>query len=102
MHENTILNRLPGAANVKARKLYHALKSHLQDATCPMCSFYKQYGVMIVKGDFFEHLQDIHGGKFALADIFKLKDAKIIGLDEISARQYRVTIYELAPKEITA
>jgi len=102
MHSNTTLNRLPGAANLRARKLYHTLKSHLLDETCLICTSYQKYGVLIVKGDFFEHIQDINGGKLAPADFFKLKDAKLIDLDEISARQHRVTICELAPEEATA
>lgn len=99
-HHSLLTDRLPGAANVKARKLYRGLKRHFQTAKCPMCACYQQYGVLIIKGDFTEHLQDINDGQFvAPTDFYKLKDAKLIELDTISARQHRVTIVELIPQE---
>lgn len=46
---------------MKTHKLYQSLKRHLQYGKCPTCSFYQQYGVMIVKGDMVEHITDIAG-----------------------------------------
>jgi hypothetical protein len=102
MHKNDLLKALPGTANLKARKLYHTLKNHFTHAACTSCIFYKQYGVFIVRGDFCEHIEDLNDGKLAAADIFKLKDAGLIELEEITARQYRLTICELAPEEAIA
>jgi hypothetical protein len=102
MHKTALLKALPGTANLKARKLYHTLKNHFTHASCQCCTFYKQYGVMIVKGDFTEHIEDLNDGKLAAADIFKLKDSGLIELEQITARQYRLTICELAPEEAIA
>lgn len=102
MHKNELLSKLPGVANLKARRLYHTLVNHFTHASCQCCAFYKQYGVMIVKGDFTEHIEDLNNGKLAATDIFKLKDAGLIELEQISERQYRLTICELAPEEAIA
>jgi len=98
-NHSMLTDRLPGPANAKARKLYRSLKHHFQAAKCPICSCYHRYGVMIVRGDFIEHIQDINNGQLAPTDLFKLKDAKLLELDTISARQHRITIVELIPQE---
>lgn len=95
----SVIPKLPGATNLKARKLYYNLKKHYQDGTCSTCTFYQRYGVMILSGDVFEHLQDINDGILASSDLFKLKDANLIELEQISARQYRLTMCELVPQE---
>lgn len=102
MEKSLLAHKLPGVANLKARKLYYSLKHHYKEAACPMCRFYKQYGVIVVKGDFTEHVRDINNGQLTASDLFKLKDAKLLEIDQISIRQYRITICELIPQEATA
>jgi hypothetical protein len=41
------------------RELYRTLIQHYVYANCPLCTCFKEYGVMIVKTDLIRHIEDI-------------------------------------------
>lgn len=95
MHANTLTTKLPGPEHLRARALYCSLKAHYEQKECSCCDFYQQYGVMIVKGDVFEHIRNIAACTAVVADLEKLTKAKFIELDEISTRQHRLTFVQI-------
>lgn len=100
MSHNNTYRSLPGPDNLKARKLYNALKSHHKAAVCPRCTSYTQYGCSIVRGDLVQHAADVAGFPVARADLTKLQVAKLIKLEPVTPNQYRIVFTELAPKEM--
>lgn len=102
MHKIALLRKLPGPDNLRARELYRLLEKHYHQAACQHCAFYKQYGVMIARGEYADHIQDIGGDWQAMAELPKLVKAKLIEVDEISTHQYRVTFVHIQAEKTKA
>ena len=90
MSSDTAYRRLHGAKDLKARKLYRALVTHHKQAYCPFCDSYPKYGSLIIKGDLFAHLGDITGYSVNPADLFRLQEAKLISLEQVTPNRHRI------------
>lgn len=84
------------------RELYRLLETHYHQAACEQCTFYKQYGVMIVKGDFAEHIRNLGGDWSVTTELDKLVKAKLIEIDKISTHQYRITFVHIQSEKVEA
>jgi hypothetical protein len=60
-----------------------------------MCTSYPQYGSMVIRGDFFEHIGDIVPFDIDTLDFAKLKNKKLIVVEEITPRQTRIVFVDL-------
>jgi hypothetical protein len=82
---------LQGPAHLKARKLYKALIRHLNEESCMRCTSYTKYSCIIIRGDIWQHITDIADFPIVPDDLFKLKEAGLVELEEITAREHRIT-----------
>lgn len=93
-------NRLPGADNLKARKLYYAIKAHHKASECLVCDSNIRYGYTVIRGDLMEHVADVVAFPVAMSDLTKLEVAKLIKLEPVEPNRYRIVFTELAPREV--
>ena len=95
-----ISSALSGIEMVQARAFYRSLEQHFFQDDCPGCKSYFQYGVLLVKGQFYKHLEVLR--TYADLDIFelilRLKESGMIGVEK-DDELYRVTFKHLQSKE---
>jgi hypothetical protein len=90
---------LKGPSMTLTRAFYRALEQHFFQNDCPGCKSYKQYAVLLVKGQFYQHMvaiSPVDEDIFVL--ISSLKESGLIELrkdDEL----YRVTFKHLQTQE---
>jgi hypothetical protein len=90
---------LRGVKMAQARAFYRSLEQHFFQNDCQGCKSYKQYGVLLVKGQFYQHMvmiSPVEGDVFVL--ISSLKESGLIELRKDN-ELYRVTFKHLLSKE---
>lgn len=106
MTTKEVIKALPGPRNLHLRRLYRILEQHYTDANCPLCTCYKQYGTMIVKGSFLQHIDDVVNSQTIKKSIIDIDIEKLnliselVETQEITPCMYRLTFVLLQPKEI--
>src|SRR5437899_8000183 len=94
-----IKSALRGVKMVQARAFYRALEQHFFQNDCLGCQSYFKYGVLLVKGQFYQHLE-----MFLPADqntfelVLHLKESGMIHVQK-NDELYRVTFMHLQLKE---
>jgi len=93
------LNRaLKGVGKAPARAFYRYLEWHFFEKKCVGCTSYENYGVMLVRGQFYEHMKAFANPP---EDVFELisclKESGLISVQKNDG-VYRVTFHELCPE----
>ncbi|HEX3642923.1 MAG TPA: hypothetical protein VHV10_16690 [Ktedonobacteraceae bacterium] len=97
-----IISALKGIKMVQARAFYRALEQHFFQNDCLGCTSYFQYAVLLIKGQFYQHL-----GLFLTAEdqnvvelVSHLEKAGMIHIHKhVDDELYRVTFMHLQSKE---
>lgn len=91
---------LKGVKMAQARAFYRSLEQHFFQNDCPGCKSYFQYVVLLVKGQFYRHMELFLPS--AEQDVFELilvlKESDMIHVQK-NEESYRVTFKHLLSKE---
>jgi len=93
-------NALKGPKMVQARAFYRALEQHFFADDCAGCKSYFKYGVLLIKGQFYQHLEMFRSNIYldVVELVSQLEKAGMIHVQQ-NEEMYRVTFIHLLPKE---
>jgi DNA-binding CsgD family transcriptional regulator len=100
--DEVVYASLKGVKMAHARAFYRALERHFFLDDCPGCKSYFQYAVLLVKGQFYQHLGLFlpDEGQNVVELVYHLERTDMIYVHKhIDDELYRVTFVHLQPKE---
>lgn len=91
---------LRGTKTVQARAFYRALEHHYFQNNCPGCKSYDQYSVLLVKSQFYKHMElFVPSAEYDVFELIaSLKESGMISVQN-NEETYRVTFMHLQSKE---